>query len=91
MDTYTAKTDKNALTKAKKIGKENQLQHEIEDGVVKFEFVGVLELIELMDQDEVWYQLIDKVTKNNSFKYLIPNESELDVFKKIPKGKPKAW
>lgn len=50
---------------------------------VFFEFVGIIELIELgecLDKDEVWWRMVEKVNPMENRDKLIPEKCELLVF-----------
>ena len=76
-----AKHAKHAVTKAKQRGREGKHTYKTSDGNrVRFEFVGVLELIQLgseCEPDEVWYEIRDRLTPSERKEKLIPPESEL--------------
>lgn len=88
--------DKSALAKAKRIGKSQNAMDLFGSVQVSYEFVGVLELICLMiddkeDDQESWYEIIERRTRNGSLKHLIPEENDLYVFKNInPRGRLKV-
>jgi len=78
--TFTATDSKAARKKSKALGKQNELAQDIENIDVKFEFVGILELLEMMDdtpESEVWYEIKDGTTKDGSLKHLLPKEKKL--------------
>lgn len=94
--TFEARGDKSALAKAKQIGKSQNAMDLFGSVQVSYEFVGVLELICLMiddkeDDQESWYEIIERHTRNGSLKHLIPEENDLYVFKNInPRGRLKV-
>ena len=94
--TFEARGDKSALAKAKRIGKSQNAMDLFGSVQVSYEFVGVLELICLMIDDkendqESWYEIIERRTRNGSLKHLIPEENDLYVFKNInPRGRLKV-
>jgi len=86
--TYMANTPEEALAKAKKSGNDGCFDHEVEDGHVYFQFVGVLEIIGLIDNDkgsEVWYEIVERVVQDEKLDHLIPQEEELVLFRKNKK------
>jgi hypothetical protein len=70
-----------ALKIAKKRGRTSQLSYKNSDGNrVRFEFVGVLDLLELgveCKDDEVWYEIHERLLPMERKSALIPAESEL--------------
>jgi hypothetical protein len=81
----TAATAKQALSRAKQRGKEGEYAYENDDGnPVFFEFVGVMDLLHLgieCQEDEVWYEIVERVLPNERRRNFIPPESELSAFK----------
>lgn len=72
-----------ALTKAKRAGRaaEHRFSNE-SGGTVHFEFVGVLDLLQLGDeceQNEVWYELRELLKPMERKKTLVPPESKLNA------------
>lgn len=72
-----------ALNKAKRYGKKSEFTGEAEAGnAIYFEFIGVLDLLELgieCDPDEVWYDIIRLKQPSERRNELIPPESELNA------------
>ena len=92
--TYNAKTSEEALVKAKKLGDEGCFSQETEVGYVDFQFVGILDLIQLIDDDddsEVWYEIVERNIKEGKLTHLIPQEEELALFKTDYKKKLSPW
>ena len=92
--TYVASTSDEALAKAQKIGEEGCFDHQIEDGQVYFQFVGIIDLIELIDNDEdseVWYEIVERRVKDGELDHLIPQKEELALFKTKYKKKLIPW
>jgi len=83
---FLADSEIQALEEAKARGHESEDSYSIEDRQVFFEFVGILELIDLVDDEEsgeVWWNLCEKVSPMERREKLIPPESELFVFKDL--------
>ena len=78
-----ARTAKDALAKAKRKGKRGEHSHENDEGnTVHFEFIGVLELIHLgveCEDDEVWYDIGERLLPSERRRVLIPPESKLNA------------
>jgi hypothetical protein len=72
-----------ALKKAKAKGKASENGYKNTDGnKVRFEFIGVMDLLKLgveCDDDEVWYEIRERVLPSERRKRLIPPESELNA------------
>lgn len=82
--TFSARSGKAALSKAKKIGIKGQYTERKEDGKVFFEFVGVLELKDISigySEGEVWYEIREMVEPMERRRNIVPNESNLDALK----------
>ena len=77
----TAQSAKHALRAAKRKGRESQHQYKNSDGnPVFFEFVGVMELLDLgigCKVDEVWYDIVERLHPMERRDKWIPPESEL--------------
>lgn len=77
-----AESAKDALTKAKRRGKQAEFKYKNAQGnPVYYEFIGVMELLDLQacDGDEVWYRLVERVQPSERKSILIPPESELNA------------
>lgn len=89
--TFTAESPLKALSLAKTIGKSEELNHDSDGVQVEFLFVGVLDLVEVNDGGEVWYQIKEHVAKNGALNHLIPDETQLRAFATDIKKKLSAW
>jgi len=80
-----AGTARQALQLAKRRGKQGEFDYEGGDGhPVQFEFVGVMDLLELgieCDEGEVWYDIVERLSPSERRDRLIPPESELSAIK----------
>lgn len=78
-----APTAKKALSLAKRCWKKAQHRyHNNEGNPVHFEFVGVMELLELgieCQADEVWYDIVERVSPSERKGKLIPPDSQLNA------------
>jgi hypothetical protein len=78
-----ALTAKDALAKAKSKAKQGQHSYKNDEGnKVHFEFVGVLELLQLgieCDNDEVWYDIVERMLPSERRDRLIPPETKLNA------------
>lgn len=95
--TFAARSPKTALSKAKRIGTSEQFT-DSRDGVsIFFEFVGVLQLMDVSlsyEEGEVWWELVERVQPSERRSSLIPPERELDALRRdVPKGRSRlrAW
>ena len=74
-----------ALVEAKRRGKSAQSVYRNGDGnPVHFEFVGVIELLELgveSDADEVWYDIVTRKQPMERAASVLPPESELNAIR----------
>jgi hypothetical protein len=74
---------KAALKKAKAKGKSGEHSYKNTDGnKVRFEFIGVMELLELdpaCRDDEVWYDIVERVSPSERRDKLIPPEAQLNA------------
>jgi hypothetical protein len=92
MVVFRAKSARNALSAAKRRGKNAQFQQTNPAGNrVFFEFVGVLDLLQLgpeCEDDEVWYEIkVIKQPKERS-KKVIPSERKLNAIYWAGANKP---
>jgi len=81
---FETDSPRKALKLANKRGKEEEFSYTDEGLKVFFEFIGIKDLIELgvsLDQDEVWWRLVEKVNPMENRDKLIPREDQLRVFK----------
>jgi hypothetical protein len=78
-----AATAKRALAQAKQKGKKSEYAYSNDEGnPVHFEFIGVMELLELgieCAEDEVWYDIVDRLCPSERRDKLIPPESQLNA------------
>ena len=76
---------KQALAKAKRKGKKSEFHYKNDDdNPVYFEFIGVLDLLELgleCEDDEVWYDIVQRLLPSERRSKLIPPEAELNAIK----------
>lgn len=76
-----ARSAESALLRAKRNGRKGQYQTLNSDGnPVHFEFIGILDLLELgieCEPDEVWYDIVERVSPSERRDEIIPRESEL--------------
>ena len=77
---FKADTPQDALKSAKKRGRQEEFSY-VDNGIkVKFEFVGVQELIELgasFELDEVWSSFFEKIEPMENRSKIIPKEHKL--------------
>lgn len=80
-----ARTAQSALNKSKRRGKELQDSYVNIDGyTVFFEFVGIVELLQLgveWDDDEVWYDIRERMLPMERRESLLPAESDLNAIR----------
>jgi hypothetical protein len=77
---FEAKSARQGLVAAKRLGRSAQFTYKNSDGnPVYFEFVGVMELLGLdsYHPEEVWYDITDRVRPMERRGILIPPESQL--------------
>jgi hypothetical protein len=78
-----ARSDAEALRKAKRYGASEEWSDSREASKVRFEFVGVLDLRDLLacspDEGEVWYELKEMLRPSERRRSLIPSGRELIV------------
>ena len=81
--TLKARTARRALAAAKRRGRSAQQSFvNAEGNRVYFEFIGVMDLRHLgpeCEDDEVWYDLVERVLPKERKESWIPPESELDA------------
>ncbi|WP_267221481.1 DUF4288 domain-containing protein [Dyella silvae] len=86
-------TARKALALAKKRGKVAQHSYKNDSGaIVRFEFVGVMDLLHLgleCDEDEVWYDITLRKRPKERASLLIPEESQLSAIRMITSGRPR--
>lgn len=76
---------RSALTAAKRRGQKSQFTYHNSDGnQVYFEFIGVMDLMCLdpvCDDDEVWYDIVERIMPLERKATFIPPESELNAIR----------
>jgi len=81
--TIRAKDPREALRLAKRHGRRAEHSYLNSDtNRVAFEFIGVMELLSLSPQcgeDEVWYDIVERILPSERRTKFIPNESELNA------------
>jgi hypothetical protein len=81
--TINAPSARDALLKAKRSGRKSQNKYNNDDGnSVRFEFIGVVELLHLGAEcaaDEVWYDVIERLQPSERRRQFIPPESQLNA------------
>jgi len=81
---FQAPNGKQALRDAKRRGRAAQHRGRNTDGnMVYFEFVGVLELIRLLeaDSEEVWYEIVERVSPMERRSKLVPSSNRLSAIR----------
>ena len=82
---FEARTAKQALAAARRRGKSCELEYMNSKGhPVYFEFIGVMDLLELgleAQADEVWYDIVRRQQPSERRDKLIPPDSELNAIK----------
>jgi len=85
--TFTAETPEAALQKAKDIGSSEEYVEEKSDGKVCFEFIGVLELMDVsmnIEEGEVWSELVEMIEPEKRINKIIPDEESLHALRQPP-------
>jgi hypothetical protein len=76
-----ASSARGALVQAKRYGNRNRYTYDNTDGNdVHFEFLGVMELLELgleCDKEEVWWEHVHRIRPSEKRSSLIPTDAEL--------------
>jgi len=89
-----ARSAQAALTKAKTRGKRSEHRYTNDEGnLVCFEFVGVIDLLELgveCEADEVWYEITERLLPSERRSKLIPPESSLNAIRHESQGRGKS-
>jgi hypothetical protein len=84
--TFHAESARSALKLVKRKGKRAEHDYENAEGDrVYFEFIGVVELLELgceCEEDEVWYDLVQRLLPMERRENLIPPEEDLSALRK---------
>jgi hypothetical protein len=82
---FEAKNAQAALKKSQRHGKLVEHSYSNDEGnTVYFEFIGIMELLELgveCDADEVWYDIRERMLPMEHREKLIPPESELNAIR----------
>lgn len=85
MIVFWAKSARSALAEAKRRGRAAQHRYRNDEGnPVHFEFVGVMDLLELgveCDSDEVWYDIVERVKPMERKAQLLPPEKMLNAIR----------
>ena len=84
-------TPEEAIKLAQERGKDEEFDYEDDKRHIFFEFIGVVELVDLISldgEDEVWSRLVEKVYPLERKDKLIPKVEKLSVFRQM-KGKMK--
>ena len=83
MIVFQAKSPAAALVEAKKRGRAAEFSYRNDFGdPVHFEFVGVLDLLELgieCGEDEVWYDIVERVKPMERRRKILPSEKSLGI------------
>jgi len=80
---YEASADK-AYLRANQIGKDEEFSYQDGDKFISFEFIGIVDLIELSNLDDnnlVWSRFVEKLFPMERKDKIIPNKEKLTVFK----------
>jgi hypothetical protein len=82
---FKAVSARKALADAKRRGRMERNHYKNSDGnPVRFEFVGVMELLcldSVCEDDEVWYDIVDRLLPSERRAAWIPPESELEAIR----------
>ena len=85
MIVFRARGPRAALLEAKRRGKDAQHSWKNNWGEpVHFEFVGILDLLELgpeCEKDEVWYEIVERVRPMERRRKLLPSEKSLNALR----------
>jgi hypothetical protein len=78
---FSARSPREALRSAKRRGKKGEHSYKNSDGnTVSFEFVGIMDLMSLgleADEDEVWYEMGERVLPMERRGKIIPEDNVL--------------
>ena len=89
---FIAQGARHALDKARKAGRAAEYRYKNLSGhPVRFEFVGLLDLMELgveCGPDEVWYDIITMERPMERRQKLIPRPSKLNAIRLLRRGRP---
>jgi hypothetical protein len=81
---FPSSVARQALKEAKRRGRAATYRYQNTDGnTVHFEFIGVLELLRLLesDSDEVWYEIVERVRPMERRSALIPPAHQLSAIR----------
>ena len=85
MIVFRAATPRLALAQAKRSGRAAQYSWKNKAGdPVHFEFVGILDLLELgieCEKDEVWYNIVRRVKPMERKRFILPREKDLNAIR----------
>lgn len=87
---FESESAKKALGKAKERGKNEEFSYLDNGAEIFFEFVGIMEFVELgasLEEDEVWYRLVEKNEPMEKRNKIIPKEGDLNAFMKKKRRK----
>lgn len=88
---FEADSVASALKMARKRGKKDEFSYDAEDAgaTVFFEFVGVLDLVDvnILENDEVWYRLVEKLEPIERKEKILPAEHDFSASKAIKRTK----
>jgi len=79
---YASSADK-AYSKANQIGKEEEFSYKDGDKLISFEFIGIIDLIELScleDKNLIWSRFVEKLYPMERKDKIIPEKDKLTVF-----------
>lgn len=77
---FKATTYRKALSHARSYGKKEQLQYHNAEGVlVRFQFVGLMDLtdLDICNEEEVWYDIVDLKEPMERKSEILPSEDKL--------------
>jgi len=84
---FTAKSAQEAYKIAQKMGENAESDYLNDEGnPVYFEFIGIMELLDISsecEESEVWYDIYEKLLSMENKKKLIPPKKGLNVFQKL--------
>jgi hypothetical protein len=82
--TFEARSTRAALARAEAWGRRSTFEHRYTRAVARFQFLGVLDLMELgleCEPGEVWYELRRRVRPRERRSHLVPPKRTLQAFK----------
>jgi hypothetical protein len=93
--TFRAASPEAALARATRLGKEGEYREERDGKRIHFEFVGVLQLMDLLVDDpiEVWWELRERLRPMERRRRLLPAKRNLYAFDERPskRRRLKPW